>query len=59
MAPSFFLEMGCLMKAMSFSSMLKNMEMAVDLMVMHLSCSSFLVSVALVSPALAAAMIPA
>ena len=51
--------MGCLMKAMSFSSMLKNMEMAVDLMVMHLSCSSFLVSVALVSPALAAAMIPA
>ena len=31
----------------------------VDLMVMHLSCSSFLVSVALVSPALAAAMIPA
>ena len=28
-------------------------------MVMHLSCSSFLVSVALVSPALALAMIPA
>jgi len=35
------------------------MEIAVDLMVMHLSCSSFLVSVALASPALAAAMIPA
>ena len=31
----------------------------VDLMVMHLSCSSFLVSVALVSPALLAAMMPA
>ena len=31
----------------------------VDLMVMHLSCSSFLVSVARVSPALEAAMIPA
>ena len=31
----------------------------VDLMVIHLSCSSFLVSVALVSPALEAAMMPA
>ena len=31
----------------------------VDLMVIHLSCSSFLVSVALVSPALAEAIIPA
>ena len=31
----------------------------VDLMVIHLACSSGLVSVALVSPALAAAMIPA
>ncbi len=31
----------------------------VDLMVMQRSCSSFLVSVALVSPALAAAIIPA
>ena len=31
----------------------------VDLMVMQRSCSSFLVSVALVSPALAAAMMPA
>lgn len=31
----------------------------VDLIVIHLSCSSFLVSVALVSPALAEAMIPA
>lgn len=31
----------------------------VDLMVIHLSCSSFLVSVNLVSPALADAMIPA
>lgn len=30
-----------------------------DLIVIHLSCSSFLVSVALVSPALAEAMIPA
>merc|ERR1711970_700905 len=57
--PSFFLETGCLMKARSFSSMLKNMEMAVDLMVMHRSCSSFLVSVALVSPAFEAAMMPA
>ena len=28
MVPSFFLETGCLMKARSFSSMLKNMEMA-------------------------------
>merc|ERR1719237_1541738 len=57
--PSFFLEMGCLMKARSFWSILKNMEMAVDLMVMQRSCSSFLVSVALVSPAFEAAMIPA
>ena len=31
----------------------------VDLMVIHLSCSSFLVSVALVSPAFAPAIIPA
>lgn len=31
----------------------------VDLMVMHLSCSSFLVSVNRVSPAFADAMIPA
>lgn len=31
----------------------------VDLMVMHLSCSSFLVSVKRVSPALALAIIPA
>merc|ERR1712142_1063036 len=47
------------MKARSFLSISKNMEMAVDLMVIHLSCSSFLVSVALVSPALEAAMIQA
>ena len=37
----------------------KNDKTYVDLMVMHLSCSSFLVSVALVSPALAEAIIPA
>merc|ERR1719308_298795 len=47
------------MNSRSFWSMSKYMEIAVDLMVMHLSCSSFLVSVALVSPALAAAIIPA
>lgn len=35
------------------------MNTYVDLMVMHLSCSSFLVSVNLVSPARAEAMIPA
>ena len=34
-------------------------EMAVDLMVMHRSCSSFRVSVNRVSPALLPAMIPA
>ncbi len=36
-----------------------NMNTYVDLMVMHLSCSSFLVSVNLVSPARAEAIIPA
>ena len=37
----------------------RNLVAYVDLMVMHLSCSSFLVSVKRVSPALAPAMIPA
>lgn len=36
-----------------------SMNTYVDLMVMHLSCSSFLVSVNLVSPARAEAMMPA
>ena len=44
---------------LSFSSMLKKMEIAVDLMVLHLSCSSFLVSLTRVSLVLDAAMIPA
>merc|ERR1711884_616106 len=57
--PSAFLAFSCLQKARSLGSISKYMEMAVDLMVMHLSCSSFLVSVALVSPALEAAMMPA
>jgi len=38
---------------------LNYLETYVDLMVIHLSCSSFLVSVMRVSPALADAMIPA
>ena len=33
--PSFFLETGCLMKARSFSSMLKNMEMALRIYLLH------------------------
>jgi len=50
---------GFVMNTRSLSSSSKNIEMAVDLIVMQRSCSSFLVSVKRVSPALALAIIPA
>ena len=59
LVPSFFLAAGCLMNVRSFSSMLKNVEMAVDLMVMQGSCCSFLGSVVQVFSAFEAAMMPA
>ena len=50
---------GAIESALNHEKILIRRTSYVDLMVMQRSCSSFLVSVALVSPALEAAMIPA